>query len=304
MTMQNRGSQKDAKGKLTLSKEVGYYTHGKYRSLQNLPKSNDRLFLRYAGEEWCEPGYYFNIPREEYHLHFVLEGKGVFKYGGKRYRLKAGDMFLVPQNQPNFYIADEHQPWHYMWIAIGGDNAWPCLQKAGFSGNCLVRKVNIPIEQYVRLVYEILKYPQLTYAHTLRRMGILYEMLSLLIKSNADKIDQPTLHAHVETAMKLVQENFQSCTVAELADSLCITRNYMFTLFKQELNMSPQQYITKYRMEKAASKLANTEKRVTDIAHAVGYDDPLSFTKAFKKIYKTSPLAYRKAMVPKDKNTD
>lgn len=286
--------------KITLSEDVGYCSDGRYRCLQNLPKSNERLYLRYAGEEWCEAGYIFDIPREEYHLHFVLEGKGVFALRNKRHHLKAGDMFLVPPGEPNYYQADEHAPWHYMWVSIGGENAWPYLKKAGFSEGCFARKANARMEPYVRLVYEILEYPQLTYAHTLRRMGILYELLALLITNNTKNAGPKSQKILLERAMRFVQENYQTCTVAQMAAFAGVTRNYLFTLFKQETQQSPRQYLTRYRMEKAASLLAHTEKRVADIAHAVGYEDPLSFSKAFKQYYKVSPLAYKKIDLQSD----
>lgn len=278
----------------TLSKNVGYYTSHGYRSLQNLPRSNEHLYLRYAGEEFCEPGYFFDLNREEYHLHIVLKGKGSFHTDGTLYHLKSGDMFLVPQNQPNYYQADQKDPWHYAWIAFGGSNAWAYLQKAGFSRHSLTRKANRPVEQYVKIVYEILKYPQLTYAHTLKRMAFFYEFLSLLLQSNTNGINKGTQQAYVERAIHCAQENYPSCTVAEMAEFAGVSRNYLFTLFKQQLHLSPQQYLTQYRMEKAASLLIHTENRVSDIAHAVGYEDPLSFTKTFKKIFRKSPLQFRK----------
>lgn len=280
---------------LTLSTEVGYYTYGRHRSLQNLPKSNDSLFLRYAGEEWCEPGYYFDLPRTEYHLHIVLEGRGVFCTKGQRYPLGPGDIFLVSKGEENYYQADQEDPWHYIWVACGGSNAWPLLQKAGFSSQCPTRKVNAPIEQFVRLVYEIMKYPKLTYVHTLRRMSLLYEILALLIASQHPQTMQGS-HMYVQQAIHYVQQNYAACTVEEMAEYVGITRNYLFTLFKQQLAQSPQQYIIQCRMEKAASLLANTQRRISDIASTVGYEDPLSFAKAFKRAYQISPLGYRKSV--------
>ena len=40
--------------------------------------------------------------------------------------------------------------------------------------------------------------------------------------------------------------------------------------------------------------LAETDLPIQTIAEQIGYEDPLAFSKAFKKVYEQSPTAYRK----------
>ena len=60
--------------------------------------------------------------------------------------------------------------------------------------------------------------------------------------------------------------------------------------------MSPQQFLTSFRINKAAELLQVTSLPVESIALSCGYLDPLVFTKSFKQMKKMSPSAYRKEM--------
>ena len=57
--------------------------------------------------------------------------------------------------------------------------------------------------------------------------------------------------------------------------------------------MSPQEFLINYRLEKAAQMLQETRDPIGSIATAVGYSDPLAFSKAFRKKFNTTPSDYR-----------
>ena len=72
-----------------------------------------------------------------------------------------------------------------------------------------------------------------------------------------------------------------------------INRSYFSNLFKKELSVSPQEFLINYRLDKAAQMLSETEDSVGNVASAVGYADPLAFSKAFKQKFGVSPRSYR-----------
>ena len=57
--------------------------------------------------------------------------------------------------------------------------------------------------------------------------------------------------------------------------------------------MSPQKFLMKFRITKAAELLYNTDLPIANIAYSCGYSDPLAFSKTFKKIKGVSPKEYR-----------
>lgn len=78
-----------------------------------------------------------------------------------------------------------------------------------------------------------------------------------------------------------------------LAKKLCLTPNYLSTIFKKHENESLGRFIERNRVERAAYFLVTEESRVQDIAERVGFADPSYFCKIFKKYYGVTPLKYR-----------
>ncbi|WEV45237.1 helix-turn-helix transcriptional regulator [Streptococcaceae bacterium ESL0687] len=74
----------------------------------------------------------------------------------------------------------------------------------------------------------------------------------------------------------------------------CLSRGYLYSIFKKEYGMSPQAYLMSLRMNQAISLLLNSDYSIQMIASAVGFPDSYSFSNAFKKRYSTSPTNFRK----------
>ena len=84
--------------------------------------------------------------------------------------------------------------------------------------------------------------------------------------------------------------------MTDVADYVCINRSYLYTLFRTGVGMSPQQFLTTFRITKAAELLQLTQHPIESIALSCGYTDPLVFTKAFKQMKGVSPSVWRKEM--------
>ena len=81
--------------------------------------------------------------------------------------------------------------------------------------------------------------------------------------------------------------------VTDIADYVCINRSYLYTLFRKELHMSPQEYLSNYRLTRASELLIVTDLSVESVAFSCGYSDPLVFSKAFKAKTGQTPSRYR-----------
>ena len=71
-------------------------------------------------------------------------------------------------------------------------------------------------------------------------------------------------------------------------------------LFKTRLGESPQQYLIRYRLYCARDLIDNGDLPFNVIATSVGYKDPLSFSREFKRKFGISPSEYRKYYIGKD----
>ena len=59
------------------------------------------------------------------------------------------------------------------------------------------------------------------------------------------------------------------------------------------MGISPIAYLNNYRMSVAADRLADTPDTISEISYSVGIQDPLYFSKFFKKTYGMAPKEYR-----------
>ncbi|MCR5033568.1 MAG: AraC family transcriptional regulator [Lachnospiraceae bacterium] len=262
-------------------------------------KSPD-LYMRYCGMSACEPGHSFGpAMRDHYVIHYIFRGTGTLQIGENEYRLGAGQGFLLCPNVVSHYKADLEDPWEYAWVGFHGLNASTYLSQAGLDAdhavftyergdtlkNCLVDMVN---------AYDTYKY-----GTNLKLQSLLYLLLSELIEDASEKSPGsrlPVQHRYIQKAVSYIQMNYmqEDLTVSFLADYVGLDRSYLCALFKKYLSTSPQNYISRYRINRACELLEQTSYPIGEIAHMIGYKDPVVFQKFFKNITGVSPRGYRK----------
>ena len=82
-------------------------------------------------------------------------------------------------------------------------------------------------------------------------------------------------------------------TVQFIADSLNISPTYLSALLKALTGQSTQQHIHEKLIEKAKEQLSLTDLSISEIAYALGFEHPPSFSKLFKSKTNLSPLEFR-----------
>lgn len=82
-------------------------------------------------------------------------------------------------------------------------------------------------------------------------------------------------------------------TVTELAKTVNVSPKHLQKLFKDEMRMSPIQFIKHLRLEKAREILENGFLNVKQISYEVGITDQSYFNREFKKKYGLAPNQYR-----------
>ncbi|MDR2103596.1 MAG: helix-turn-helix domain-containing protein, partial [Treponema sp.] len=105
-------------------------------------------------------------------------------------------------------------------------------------------------------------------------------------KSPANRIMGILLH-HISAHLR------DDLTLTALSELTRRNPSYLSRLFKQETGMNVSDYILMRRIEAAKILLRSTNKKIQDIAHAVGYQSGHSFSRLFRKVTGMSPQNYR-----------
>lgn len=111
-------------------------------------------------------------------------------------------------------------------------------------------------------------------------------------------VDQP-IARHLLRAKDLADARYaEQLTVADLARVAGLSPAHFSREFHRTFGEPPHRYLLTRRLERAAALLRTTDRPVTEICFAVGLRSLGSFTTSFRRIYGTSPRAYRAAHPP------
>ena len=278
-----------------------YEEYPDYHCLSHLNPQGSDLSLFSCGIQKCPPGHTWDKPLPQYHLHFIIDGKGTFQVNGKTWHLSRRQLFLCPPDTPLCYSSDSEDPWHYAWVSFYGPKASLWLKQAGFDSENPVRDSYIPVEQFTILIQQLLNTWKPATGNDLRRLSCLFHLMSLLISSNTAENAFPagskadtnaTLFAQ---ALEFISDNYDcNIHVQDISNYLGISRSRLCSLFQSHQGQTPQNYLLLFRMQKAQELLTSTNFGIQDISHQIGYPDSQTFSKAFRRVYHISPSEYQK----------
>jgi AraC-like DNA-binding protein len=266
-------------------------------------KDND-LIVYYYGHEKCKKNHFWTGVRDHYLIHYIISGKGVFVYNDKTYHLKAGQGFLSFPDTLSYYKADEMEPWEYCWVGFQGRKAQHYLNLLNLSSSHPILDCR-PNSSIKKVVDEMINTKNFTKGRELVLTGLLYHFFAKLLQNvrtprHHIEENQNYSKIYVDKAIDYIEKNYShKITIEGIADYIGIDRKYLSSLFKDIQHTSPQHFLIKYRMDKACILITDELLSITHVAHSVGYDDPLLFSKMFKKYKGMAPTQYRKRLLGK-----
>ena len=241
----------------------------------------EQISLISYGRDECEADKrrVYTIP-DFYMIHFIESGNGF--YNGLR--LGAGQGFICMQNEVCNYIPDKSDPWTYTWVNLRGRGADRLIKALSLDKNVFLWNT----VKSKRAFEKIWQYQGNKELEELAALSAVYSIF-------AEQSVQKTLpkRDYAAEAKGFFEARFaEGVTVEDAAKTLNISRAYLRNIFYKSERISPQGYLMRIRMNRAA-ELMGGDYTVTEIAAAVGYDDVLQFSKMFSKYFGVSPRKFR-----------
>ncbi|CAG7608898.1 Arabinose operon regulatory protein [Paenibacillus solanacearum] len=266
----------------------------KYTVSINPHQDNSELNVLFAGQHTTDPSYKVGPKTVGYYLlHFVVSGKGIFRFGNREYKLEQGQVFLIYPGKSFTYESDPHDPWYYRWIGFRGSYADILCSKLSFSPNnpVIVPPSPCETEQTFARIQSILNAGLNGCA--LEASGLMRMLLGCWLNHAAIKQVKASDAPYVDKAIRFLSQHYdQPITIYQLSRSLGYHRTYFSRVFRERTGLSPSAYLHKIRMEQA--KLLLTQPlTIKQVASSVGYSDALFFSNQFKKWSGYSPSEYR-----------
>ena len=260
------------------------------------------LCLYQDGHEKCSSGHLFGpATRNHYLFHYVLSGTGTLmaansKGENQTYKIHSGQGFMIFPEQITTYIADVQVPWEYVWVEFDGLRTTEILNICGFSKDAPVYTAG-SAELRKKLAEELLYISSHSDQSPFHLMGHLYLFFDLLLQSapsHRPAASSKMSDYYIKESINFIEQNFQnSITIEDIAAQCGINRSYLGRIFHSSTGRSPQEFLIRYRMTKAAELLKLTSLSIGDIGSAVGYENALHFSRAFKNVYGVAPREWR-----------
>ncbi|MFT8889702.1 MAG: AraC family transcriptional regulator [Ethanoligenens sp.] len=226
---------------------------------------------------------------------YGVSGEGRLHFDGKDRLLPAGTGFLMFPDVPHAYEPCEH-PWETHWIAFDGESVSSLLRTLGFrryemlyfSETRTADRILNQILQQSRTenVQNGFAYSALVYGFLVALRGVASYEPTEQRTSKLSRI-QPVLH-YIDTHYA------QPVSLAELAELIGVSEQYLCRLFSVCLGMRPFRYLMLRRMEAAKKLLTQTDCPVYETARLCGFGNASYFGAMFKQTENISPEVFRK----------
>lgn len=114
-------------------------------------------------------------------------------------------------------------------------------------------------------------------------------------RMNTPNVPQGQDNLRIRKMIAYIHKNFAAdISLAEISSAANISERESLRCFKKTIQLSPIQYLLKYRIMQGAEMLiGKPADSISEIATLCGFDSPSNFTQTFKRFYNCTPREYR-----------
>ncbi|MCI9369746.1 MAG: AraC family transcriptional regulator [Lachnospiraceae bacterium] len=237
--------------------------------------------------------------RLDFQLLYVAGGKAHFYFDGseKDTVVTAGHMVIYRPKEPQRYVYYGTEQTEVYWVHFTGSNVKNLLRSYGITDDMRVIHTGSSPD-YARLFKQMIQELQRCQADYKEMLVILLQQIFISVHrylTTEHKLKNDYLDIEMEAALGYFNEHYNTdLCIEEYARSKGMSVSWFIRNFKQYTGTTPMQYIVAVRIANAQMLLETTNDNITEIGHIVGYENPLYFSRIFKKQKGLSPSEYRK----------
>lgn len=267
-------------------------------------------FMIYNGKM---PDYQSSYPlhwHEEMEIIFVVSGIGAATVNYTSYNLKEGDILLIRPHDIHSNSQYKDYTYEYFNILFRFSILEDKLPNLSYNKHFLpliehTKKLPTYIEKKHPLAKLLTPYliNLINNRHNISKYELMIKSDLFAIMYHIEKYETEDKNniQNAESDNKLkeiltyINDNYSSSiTIDDISKSCHYSKSYFMKFFKKQTGYSFIQYLNDYRLEIASKYLIETDKKVSDIAVLVGFDNIPYFVRCFHKKYNMSPKEYRK----------
>jgi AraC family transcriptional regulator of arabinose operon len=230
------------------------------------------------------------LHRDVYILHYITEGRGIFNH--QVFDKHCG--YLVVPGEWEYCQTMPEECYEAYWIMFRGAAAEKFLHLCGLPNHSCVFSFD-KTQECAKVIKKALDHidPKNEYEEASLLTAAFFEIIAIHLHDTNHRSNTPPqiarkMKAHMDESYPM------TISIEEFAKMNNISRSYLYTLFKREYGVSPKEYLMTLRIQKAKLLFSDQSQHpsVSEVAYAVGFNDPLYFSRVFRKITGTSPSNY------------
>lgn len=234
--------------------------------------------------------------RLDYQLLYIASGKAHFYLDNKEEIVTAGNMIIYRPGEVQRYIYYGKDKPEVFWLHFTGNDVSNILRSSGIADGVHMIHTGTSLE-YKRIFLQIIQELKLC-REDYEEMAILYlkelfVMLHRLILDSPKK-QNPLIMGEMDKAVRYFHANyFKPISIENYAACHNMSISWFIRSFKAYTGATPAQYILSLRISNARTLLETTSYNISEISNIIGYDNPLYFSRLFKKQCGMSPTEFR-----------
>jgi AraC-like DNA-binding protein len=247
-------------------------------------------------------------------LYQVTRGEARVMMNGTEHRLSAGYLYLIPPFTLHSNSCDGDFELCYFHIYEMLPLVISVFEQMHFPFETAVSKTDELLVQRLLDINpnrELKVYDPATYDNTshlfhylaagnstLRHLSIETSGIILQLFSRFYACATPNLltsDSRILKAVRYIREHIdEKLSVTDLAGQASLTVDHFIRLFRQQLNVTPLDYINRKKIEKAQLMLVINNSLIKDIAYSLAFDNISYFNRIFKSLVGQTPVEYRR----------
>ena len=246
-------------------------------------------------------GHYYqrSVGFDEWVFIYCIEGSGWCETKGELRKICPGEVLLLPTQIPHRYGAMASDPWTILWGHAQGTDA-------ELLGREIIKDRFPSVEMGSHLLLQQVLFGALEVLqagfvreHLISASASMRWVWSEIRRRSKFQESEGRASWLREILLQLHCNIEKNLSLGELAQLAGCTAPHLCRCFKDLTGYSPMDYHQRLKMMKACEMMLESQHAIAKIAELVGYNDPLYFSRLFKKNYGVSPRAWRDRRVLK-----
>lgn len=229
-------------------------------------------------------------------LLYTQEGAGVLETGGSSHALQEGSLLYLNCLDSSFMLSPTELTWHFICFMFGGGHIDVYESLVPFETFTIVKPGDFsPILRDFKSLLS--GSGSAVLSNKLNDAALLTSIVTKLFITSYDlKSEETRCAPYLQELKHLLDNRFtEPFRLDDLEKRYHMSQYRICHEFSKAFGTPPLKYLNKKRLEAAVSLLFTTDKKIHEIALAVGYENTNHFITLFKKEYGTTPLAYKEA---------